>query len=135
MNEFTVRHFEFQRDYPDVCEWWRARDWNYLPKDLLPYNGFVSEKDGVKFAASFIYLMEAQWSVLEWVVTNPGSPIRERREGIKQVVMAAVELAKKNSVKRVFSSLKNRNLIKIFEECGFRATDFEMTNLLWRSDL
>ena len=128
-----VRPFEFQRDYPDLCEWWRPRkDWTFVRAEALPRNGFVVENDEHKFAVVFLYLCEAQWGFLEWLTTNPTAPLKPRKEAIRMLVREALVFAKAAERRQVFSVLGNDNLIGLFEEQGFHR-GVSGTELIWRA--
>ncbi len=128
-SELRIRQFELGRDYPELCEWWRSRGWKALPPETLPAIGLIAEDDTHKFAAIFIYFVESNWAYLEWLVTNPGSPLKKRGAAIDLVIDHALNVMSHAGTQRVHTSLKNKNLIKVFERHGFKVGDTEMTNL------
>lgn len=128
----TVRQFEPSRDYEDVCEWWKAHDWDAQPLEALSTLGFIAEKGGQKIAAVWLYISNSAISYLEFMVTNPKAPLRARRDGIREVGIAGLMSAKACGAKLVFSSLKSRGLIREYERLGFSKGDPGMTNLIAR---
>lgn len=125
------RAFEVVKDYPDICEWWRAHRFRYVPLDALPRVGVVVEDDQHKYCAGFLYTAEAGWGWLEWVVTNPESPYRQRPEALKVLVKSLTEIARSAGISRMISSLHSKGLIEIFEQNGFRRGDAGAQEMLW----
>ena len=126
----TIRPYEMGRDYPEICEWWRAHQWQYIPTHRLPKVGFIVESEGVKICAGFLYLMEAGWTMLEWLVTNPNSPVLARKPALELIATTAKEVAKGYGAESVFSSVANENLAKLLQGQGFKVGDMNMTNLV-----
>jgi hypothetical protein len=131
--EMTVRPFEFGKDYPEICEWWRARKWPFLTKEMLSDYGLIAESDGIKYCAGWLLVPQSgKMGSLEWIISNPGSPMRRRKESIEALVEGALKVAKGIGLKTVFSALSNENLINIYQSRGFTVTDKNMTNLIAR---
>lgn len=126
-----VRPFHFGSDYPEICEWWRARKWPFIPKTHLPINGFVVEHDAVKFAVAWVYFTDSAFAWMEWVTTNPQSPIMRRRRALADLVLHCRDVARAQR-KDLWTTVQNENLIKLYEECGFEMGDTNMTQLIAR---
>jgi hypothetical protein len=128
---FIVRPFEIGRDFPEICEWWRARGWPGVVFDALPINGLIVEDtSGVKFAAIFVYFVEGAWAWMDYLVSNPGSPLRMRPKAIDFLVGEALAFAKRRGCERVITCLSNENLINMHERHGFRVGDSGMTTMV-----
>jgi hypothetical protein len=137
VTELKTRLFQFQRDYPELCEWWRAREaqgWRYIPSSALPKIGIVVEDSEHKYCVCFVYLCESNWAWLEWVTTNPASPLRRRREALELLLRTARDAWQRAGCQNVVSSLNNENLMELYEGIGFRRGQGGMTDMIWRAD-
>lgn len=134
--ELTTRPYVFEQDYAEICEWWRAREahgWTYIPANRLPATGFVVMDGEIKCGVVFVYLCEAGWAWVEWLTTNPNSPIRRRREVVELLLKTATEYMTIAGRHSALSSLNNENLIEIFQKYGFTAKEGGMTNVIWNA--
>lgn len=130
------RRFEFDKDYWEVCEWWRQHEWPFIPPHALPDNGvMIVDENGVKYAAGWLYVTDSSMGMFEWLVTNPKSPIMYRKAALELMLQCILAAAKNMGLRSVFSSLKNKNLVKLFNKSGFGPTDTQMTNMIARVDL
>lgn len=134
----TIRLFEFERDYPELCEWWRARTadgWTaYIPAKSLPATGFVVEDAaGGKHAMAFLYLCESKWAWLEWLTTNPASPGRSRHSAVERILAEATAFARGAGVEHILSSLRHSGLRRAFSRAGFAGEEGGMTNMIWNA--
>lgn len=50
--------------------WWAGHGSLPVPRLILP-RGWIAEENGVKIAASFLYVAEGKLAVIEWTTTNP----------------------------------------------------------------
>lgn len=134
----TARPYVFAADYPEICEWWRAREregWTYIPPEKLPATGFVVEgADGVKHGVVFVYLCEAGWAWVEWLTTNPKAPLKSRKAAVEKLVETAVAFCREAGRTSALSSLRNENLIRVFEKFGFRSGEGGMTDMIWNAN-
>lgn len=109
-------------DYPVLCGYWR---WHRFPapyKDCLPEDGkggLMVMKNGVNICAGFLYLTNSRLSWLEFIVSNPDYREKDRAEAIQCLIYELTYLAKRQGCRGVFTSVKNQNLIKHYEACGY----------------
>lgn len=127
----NVRALDFGKDYPQICEWARARKFEIPPRSRLPLSGFVAEQDGIKYAAVWLYVSGGM-GFFEWLVTNNKSPIRGRKVAIEALIDFVKANAAQAGVEAIFSSLSNENLVKLYESKGFQVTEGKMTNLVMK---
>jgi hypothetical protein len=136
-----TRPYVLGKDFPEICEWWRARKWQAPPCDSMPQAGVVAESDdGVKLAAVFYYNCEGPWVWLDYVVTNPDAPLRARSAAIELVIASALDEVRKGKrafgfEPRAITCTGNENLVRIFEKHGFVKGDSLMTTLVWNGGL
>lgn len=118
---FSVRLLE-KDDYYTLVKWWK---WHRFPapaSDCLPNDGkggVMISKEGVDIAAGFLYFTNSNLCWLEFIVSNPEYRADDRAEGIQRLIHELTRIAKNNGFKAVFTSVKNQNLIKHYEICGF----------------
>lgn len=125
-----VRDFNKEIDYKDVAFWWKKQDWPVLPLQALSSKGFVSEKDGVKLAATWIFTLDCSIYLMEWTVGNPDVNFNDREEGIRMVTNKACDWAKMNGAKQVLTMTKHDRLIDKLKNYGFQVSDTGMTHLI-----
>lgn len=119
-------------EYDEICQWWKERNWPAVEKSHLPPIGLIVEDETVKYCAVWLYLSGTGFGSMEWLVSNPKSPLKKRVQAIKLVVSCILQVAKDAGVKTVFTSVLNKNLEKMFSNLGFIVTDRNMTNLVAR---
>ncbi len=125
-----VRQFQFQTDYEDVKSWWESHGWEPQRKETLPQIGLLAEDNGIKFCAVWLYPSPpTPMAWLEFLVTNPKSPIRQRAMAVKKILRSAGELADSSGL-ILFTSLKSKSLIREYSRAGFIETDTGMTNMV-----
>ncbi len=112
-----------KEDYTELCDWWRWHRFTAPSLELLDNLRFgimISHK-GENICAGFVYFTNARaYGMLEFVVST--YKIRDkkiRKKAIQLLLFSLQELAKKQGVKMLFSSLRNQNLIKHYKDCGF----------------
>jgi len=130
--EITVRNFEFGKDYPEICEWWRKRGWPHVPKSHLPPTGLVSEYNGVKLCALWVYLTQSAFAIMEFYIINPDAPLKIRAKGLEKTIEMAKGLAMQAGSETIFSSLQSSGLMKVLGKQGFKKADLGMTNMIYR---
>lgn len=127
-----ARPFQLGRDYPEICEWWRTHGFAMIPLAQLSSRGIVVEEGGNKYCAGWVYTTDSKLGWLEWVVTNPESPIKRRKAGLECLVTEALKLGTALGIENLFASVSNKNLIKLYLSQGFTQGDTGMTNLIAR---
>lgn len=127
-----VKPYVLGEDYPEICEWWRAHSQPHVPCHALPATGAIAHQDGVKYCAGFLYRCEANWGWLEWVVTNPKSPILKRKAALDLLVGHLVTTAKSLGIENMIATLGNENLMRLYEKHGFKRGSFGVTEMHWR---
>lgn len=125
-----VRPFIFGKDYPLICEWWRAHSWEYLPKSHIEAAiGFVCEKDGEPLAAVWLYLTGTAFSLVEFLVTNPRARGRDKVAAIEAIINAARACSIESGAPAPITFVKQKSLVQVFERCGFQVTGQAMTEM------
>lgn len=129
----TVRLFEKEKDYSDVCKWWAGhKPWQPVPIDHLAPIGFIVEKNGTKLAAAWCYFTGTAFGLFEFLVSNPEAPVMKKFRAIELLIDHCLGTLKNAGVKSVFTSIKNDALERLLVKHGFLVTDREMVNLLAR---
>ncbi len=110
-------------DYKELCDWW---SWHRFPAPSLELLdnlrfGIMVSYQGENICAGFVYFTNARaYGMLEFVVSTYKVRDKEiRTKAIRLLLFSLQELAKKQGVKMLFSSLRNANLIKHYKDCGF----------------
>lgn len=128
----TIRYFDKEKDYGDVCAWWRGHSWPEIPMDHLSEIGLIAECGGKKQAAVWLYLLTPVFAAMEFLVTNPEAGARECVRAIHETVEHAKALSHDLGFKTVWTSLKHEKLARLFGEHGFQATDSGVTHFIAR---
>jgi hypothetical protein len=118
---FKVRMLE-DSDYEILCDWWAFWKFPAPPKDHLPGQGtcgLMTTKDGINICAGFLFFTNSKICWLEFIVSSNTYKEKDRPEAIQTVITELTDLARRKGFKTVFTSLKNENLIKHYEQCGY----------------
>lgn len=129
MTELKAKVLKLGEDYPEICEWWRARGWHWVPCELLPPTGVVIYDENEKHCAGWIYLSYSGLACMDWIVTNPKASLRQKKPALELLVKSLQKIGAELGASRVFTSTNNENLVSIYESCGFSVTERQMTNL------
>jgi hypothetical protein len=129
MKQLFTKPYVLGEDYPEICEWWLARKFPPFPASHLPALGHVVTDGTVKRCAGWLYATPSKVCILEWIVSNPKAPLRQRKDAINLLIEALIESAKKLNAEFIFSSLNNENLIEMFQSHGFSISERGMTNM------
>lgn len=112
-----------EEDYPVLCKWWQFWRFPAPPQDCLPSNGtggIMVSKGDVDICAGFIYFTNSKLTWLEFIVSNNEYREKDRSEAIQFLIDELCGIAERQGYKAVFSSIKNKNLIKHYEACNFQ---------------
>lgn len=126
---FSVRKFNPDQDYFNVCEWWKAREWTPAPLDHLPNTGLIVESPTKKFAAAWLFMTTTGFAWLEYVVTNPTAKMKDRYKAVDMLIGEMVKTSDMSGVKTIITSLKTNGLKKMYRKHGFGFEEPNMTNL------
>ena len=79
-----IRKYDRNSDYDTLTEWWTQWEFGVVPKEILPVDGIMVINDDrpVCYAGMYLYPNTA-FGLMEWVVTDKDSNIRDRGLGIK----------------------------------------------------
>lgn len=128
---FTLRAFDMMRDYETICAWWERWKWTPLPPQYLSSNGFVAEVNGVPLAVTFLFITDADFCLMEFLVVNPDLPRADRMTGVDMVVKAAQDLCVAKNYSALFTTTNNPFLKKKLPELGFIMAEENVTHLVW----
>lgn len=118
---YSVRILE-ENDYIELQQWWAFWRFPAPPQDCLPNNGtggIMLSKDGIDIVAGFIYFTNSKLAWLEYIVSNPNYKEPDRKELICSLIEEIGFVAKSKGYRAIFTSVKNENLVKRYEECGY----------------
>ena len=131
-SELKLRYYESERDYPTVCEWWRAWDWPPIDQEILPEIGIVSEIDGVPAFCAWLYRTDSKMAWIGFPISNREVRKKERCAAIDAAIAALRELARTHGY-TAFSAITNsKNLGARYEHAGMNAYDKNITHYLVR---
>lgn len=128
---FTIRLFDKENEYTEVCKWWRHHKWTPPPADHLSTLGLVCCVDNLPVAAGWFYITNSKYCWIEFLVANPAAPIKDRTKGLKLLLERL-----KNEGKvccpggTIFTSLRSKGLIRLAKKVGFVVGDEGMTNMV-----
>lgn len=129
--DFTIRSFDMMRDYETICAWWERWKWPALPPQFLSSNGFVAEVNGVPLAATFLYVTDADFCLMEFLVVNPDASRNDRMKGVDMVVEGAQNLCREKKYAAMFTTTNHPFLKKKLPELGFQMAEENVAHLVW----
>jgi|GEM_PF-5572218 len=110
--------------YPFIVAWWKARGHDCLDRDLIPAHGVVVTRDKEPLAASLCYLVaNARVAYIAFTVTSPSLAPRLAVEAVRMAIKGAVDYARRNECKLIWSSTDVLGLDPIYEGIGFLRTE------------
>ena len=121
-----MRSINIDKDYETLCKWWTAYDFPQVPLDCLPATGLII--DGL--CAGFLFKTDSSIAWLSWVIGNKNSDKETRTEAIKQLILGLKQEAKNQGFKHIFSATVHPNLLKVYLDVGFIATDTGVNHVI-----
>ncbi len=125
--EFNIRPLN-DTDYKEVLVgWWR--DWKWTPPlpSFLPDNGkggiMVLDKN-IPVCAGFIYMTNSQVAWVDWIISNKDYKKKpQRQDALTLLIKTLTNICKDSGKKFSYALLKNKSLIKTYENLGYTAAD------------
>ena len=112
-------------DYDNVlCDWWN--DWRWTPpaKDFLPETGYMVYYNDEPICAAYMYITNSNVVLLEWIISSFEFKDRKiRKEAIFMLIQTITSLSANLGKKYVYSLLKSKSLIDIYQEIGYLKGD------------
>ena len=108
-------------DYDNIlCAWWKEWRWTPPAKDFLPDRGYMVYYNDEPICAGYMYVTNSKVVLLEWIVSSFKFKDKQvRKEALYMLIETITSLATALDKKYVYSILKNKPLINIYEELGF----------------
>jgi hypothetical protein len=121
----VVRKYK-TKDHKTLSKWWDGWKWPSVPQESLPPLGLMVDE----CACGFIYELECNIALVEWIVADPEVP-KERRKAALDRLMEEIEAECKHMGYRLmFTMVKQTSLLKKLKDHGFFETDNGMTHLM-----
>ena len=114
-----LKQFNSDEHYEILTDWWKKQDWTPVPIDGLSKTGLVAYNEDEPLAAAFLYDTDSAWALLEWIVGNPDSEKKIKREAIGKIIDGLVVFAQLKNKKYIHTVTRHKGLLKIYEDHGF----------------
>ena len=108
-------------DYDNIlCAWWKDWKWTAPKKDFLPDMGYMVYYNDEPICAGYMYVTNSNVVLLEWIISNFKFKDRKiRKEALLMLVQTITSLAGSLGKKYVYSLLKSKSLIELYEDLGY----------------
>ena len=108
-------------DYDNIlCAWWKDWKWTAPKKDFLPDMGYMVYYNDEPICAGYMYVTNSNVVLLEWIISNFKFKDRKiRKEALLMLVQTITSLAASLGKKYVYSLLKNKSLIELYEDLWY----------------
>jgi len=122
-------------DYEDtLVGWWKDWGWEAPVKDFLPDDGeggiIVFDGD-VPICAGFVYLTNSKVAWVDWIISSKTYNEKpKRREAIRLLISSLTNVCKDVGFKYSYALIKNKPLIKVYEELGYIEGDKYTTEMI-----
>lgn len=123
-----VRVWNREQDYDTLVSWWKAHKWEALPAIDIPDTGYIANE--CAFGCLYIDI-HLRFAMLEWVVTDPKTNGKELVASLHELMDKLLATAKEVGVKRVYSVLKHKGLIRLYQKHGFVKGDTQVCDMIW----
>lgn len=122
-------------DYDTILtKWWKDWRWTAPSKELLPDNGeggFIVYDGDVPVCAGFIYNTNSGIAWCEFVVSNFDYKDKKKKKECLQLLISSISnMAKSMGKKFMYSLLKSKTLIDIYEEDGYVTNPQSYTEMI-----
>jgi len=125
--EFKIRPLN-DTDYEEVLVgWWKDWKWTAPVPAFLPDDGkggvMVLDKD-IPVCAGFIYMTNSKVAWVDWIISNKEYKKKpHRKEALTLLIKTLTNICKDSGKKFSYALLKNKSLIKTYENLGYTAGD------------
>jgi len=130
--KLKLRRLE-ESDYDTLVTWWKDWKWEAPPRDFLPENGtggFMVSNNDSDICAGFIYLTNSKIAWIEFIISDKQYKEEDRNEAIQFLINSLSSVAEETGAKYGYAILKNKSLMKYYEEANFTVTSDKNTEMI-----
>ena len=130
--KLKLRRLE-ESDYDTLVTWWKDWKWEAPPRDFLPENGtggFMVSNNDSDICAGFIYLTNSKIAWIEFIISDKQYKEEDRNEAIQFLINSLSCVAEETGAKYGYAILKNKSLMKYYEEANFTVTGDNNTEMI-----
>ncbi|MGY8863986.1 MAG: hypothetical protein ACKVJK_00020 [Methylophagaceae bacterium] len=130
--KLKLRRLE-ESDYDTLVTWWKDWKWEAPPRDFLPENGtggFMVSNNDSDICAGFIYLTNSKIAWIEFIISDKQYKEEDRNEAIQFLINSLSGVAEETGAKYGYAILKNKSLMKYYEEANFTVTSDNNTEMI-----
>ena len=130
--KLKLRRLE-ESDYDTLVTWWKDWKWEAPPRDFLPENGtggFMVSNNDSDICAGFIYLTNSKIAWIEFIISDKQYKEEDRNEAIQFLINSLSGVAEETGAKYGYAILKNKSLMKYYEEANFTVTGDNNTEMI-----
>ena len=137
MQEMDIRYIKTS-DYEGLSSWWDAWRWGEGKPSLELLDnlnhGIIISENGINICSGFLYFTNAVgFGLIECIISNFYVIGGEKRKEVLILLICSLqEVAKKQGIEVLFSSLRSENLKKHYLDCGFQAGSKNTTEMVCR---
>lgn len=113
-NALRLEPYKAKQHYDIIAAWWKARDSEALPVDVLPDTGAVVTRDGDMLAYTACFLANAKFGFVAFTIAKPDLSMRETIEACALAVNGAISMAKLKGCKVIWSTTENQFLDRLY---------------------
>lgn len=111
--------YDIAEHYPLIVSWWKARESECLPADVLPPTGSVAVLGGKPVAACFIWLMNGRASFLAFPISAPGLDARTAYRAVRLAIDGAVAIGREAGCRLIWTSTTSASVDRLYSRAGF----------------
>lgn len=117
-----------EEDYDEILVgWWDQWGWTAPERDFLPENGtggVMVMDDDIPVCAGFCYFANSKVAWVDWIISNKEYRKKpERSHAIRILIYYLTQACKSIGYKYCYALIKNKNLIKTYEDLGYTKGD------------
>jgi hypothetical protein len=103
-------------DYSQLTRWFKHREMNVPPIELLPNHGYIMDD----VAAGFIYLTNSAVAIIDCYIANPESDKNTRDKALNWITIHLIAYAKNSGCRLIKSDTKIKEVITRSKNHGFK---------------
>lgn len=118
-----ARKFDKEKDYKEICEWFRKRNINSPSIDMLSDSGVIVDN----VACGFLYLTDSSLSFIDFYISNPLSSKQKRSQALELITTNLIMWAKETGASHIMCNSQIRTIQDLAFKYDFKSYGFSLT--------
>ena len=117
-NGFRIKRYDVKQHYSLIASWWKARDNECLPSDVLPPTASLVMQGGKPVAACFIWLTNAKAAYLAFPFSAPELSAHAAYRAVGLAIDGAIAIAREAGCQMIWAATSSRSIDRLYDRAG-----------------